>query len=110
MNKFIKKKYIRSSQELCYIEYFQEAQRQFSRTITCRWKTMTTQVLLQHVGNKAKGRISKRVFQEHKARQIFQKRNISYPLIRTLTCVYQGVRNNRFSDNLACFVFLKHPF
>ena len=29
-------------------------------------------------------------------------------------CVYQGrgrgVRNVRFSENLACFVFLKHPF
>ena len=35
------------------------------------------------VGDKAKGRISKRVFQENKARQIFQKTNISYPLIRT---------------------------
>ena len=23
---------------------------------------------------------------------------------------YQGVRNNRFSENLVCFVFLKHPF
>ena len=29
------------------------------------------------VGNKAKGRISKRVFQESKARQIFRKTNIS---------------------------------
>ena len=38
---------------------------------------------LQIVGNKAKGRISKRVFQENKARQIFRKTNISYPLIRT---------------------------
>ena len=37
------------------------------------------------VGNKAKGRISKRVFQENKARQIFQKTNISYSLIRTHT-------------------------
>ena len=32
------------------------------------------------VGNKTKGRISKRVFQENKARQIFRKTNISYPL------------------------------
>ena len=24
--------------------------------------------------------------------------------------IYQGVRNVRFSENLACFVFLKHPF
>ena len=35
------------------------------------------------VGNKPKGRISKRVFQENKARQIFRKTSISYPLIRT---------------------------
>ena len=35
------------------------------------------------VGNKAKGRISKRVFQESRARQNFRKTNISYPLIRT---------------------------
>ena len=50
------------------------------------------------------------MFQENKARQIFRKTNISYPLIRTSTCVYQWVRNVRFSENLACFVFLKHPF
>ena len=31
--------------------------------------------------NKAKGRISKRVFQGNKARHIFRKTNISYPLI-----------------------------
>ena len=31
------------------------------------------------VGNKAKGRISKRMLQENKARQIFRKRSISYP-------------------------------
>ena len=38
-----------------------------------------------NVVNKAKGRISKRVFQENKARQIFRKTKISYPLIRTHT-------------------------
>ena len=37
------------------------------------------------VGNKVKGRISKRVFQGNKARQIFRKTNSSYPLIRTRT-------------------------
>ena len=26
------------------------------------------------------------------------------------TCAYQGVRIVHFSENLACFVFLKHPF
>ena len=43
------------------------------------------------------------------ARQIFRKTIISYPLIRTCTCAYQGVRNVCFSEN-ACFVFLKYPF
>ena len=42
------------------------------------------------VGNKAKGRISKRVFQENKARQIFRKTNISYSLILTRASAYQG--------------------
>ena len=55
---------------------------------------------VKFVGNKAKGRISKRVFQENKARQIFREANISYPI--------RIVRNVRFSENLACFVFLKH--
>ena len=36
------------------------------------------------VGNKAKGRMSKWVFQENKERQIFQKTNISYPSSETL--------------------------
>ena len=49
--------------------------------------------LLQNiVGNNAKGWMSKRVFQEKKARPIFRKTNVSYPLIRTSTCAYQEVR------------------
>ena len=48
------------------------------------------------------------MFQENKVHQIFQKTNISYPLIRTRTCAYQEVRNVCFSENLAGFVFLKH--
>ena len=77
----------------------------------------------QRVGNKAEGQISKRVFQENKAGQIFRKMKIFYPLIRTRTCAYYGVRNVRFSENLTqgvrnvhflenltCFVFLKHQF
>ena len=62
------------------------------------------------VGNKTKGRISKRLFQENKARQIFRKINISYPLIRTCTCTYQGVRNLYFSENLTRILFLKTRF
>ena len=52
------------------------------------------------VGNIANGRISKRVFQENKSRQIFRKTNISCPLICTRTWV----------KKLACFIFLKHPY
>ena len=47
------------------------------------------------------------MFQDNKTHQIFRKTNISYPLI---TCANQGLRNVRFSKNLTCFVFLKHPF
>ena len=64
-------------------------------------------LIWNHIAGKAKGRISKRVFQENKARQIFRKTDISYPLIRTRTYAYQGVRNIPFSENLACCVFLK---
>ena len=40
-------------------------------------------LLMHTVGNKAKGRILKRVFQENKTGQIFRKTNIFYLLIRT---------------------------
>ena len=47
--------------------------------------------MIHFVGDKAKGRISKRVFQENNARQIFRKTNISYPLISTLQkCSFFG--------------------
>ena len=39
----------------------------------------------------------------------FRKTNISYPLIRTHTCAYQGVRNISFSDNFA-YVLSGWPF
>ena len=58
------------------------------------------------VGNKAKGPISKRVFQENKARQ---NKHFLPPDMQTYVA-YQGVKNVRFSENLTRFVFLKHPF
>ena len=61
-------------------------------------------------GNKAKARFSKRVLHEKKAHQMFPKKNISYPLICTRTCAYQGVINVGFPENLVCFLFLWHPF
>ena len=54
-------------------------------------------ILLQDiVCNKAEWRISKRLFQENKACQIFRKTNISYPLIRTRINI-----NVSFSENFA---------
>ena len=58
------------------------------------------------IGNKAKGRISKGVFQENKARQIFRKKKF-------LTSWYAHVSGSKtvcFLENLPCFVFLKQPF
>ena len=54
----------------------------------------------EFVGNKAKGRISKRVFQEAKHAEISEKQTF-------LTPWYAHVC---FSEILACFAFLKHPF
>ena len=58
------------------------------------------------VGNKAKGRILKRVFQENKARQIFRKTNISNPLIRTCFKIHPFalLPTNR------CFKVQDYPF
>ena len=53
----------------------------------------------QFVGNKAKGRISKLLFQENEVRKIFRKTKFFYPLIRKRRCEYQGVRNISFSKN-----------
>ena len=86
-----------------YFQYLTQTIISQNETIGKRNKRYTQ---FQFVGNKAKGRMSKQVLRENKAGQIFRKTNISYPLIRTLACTYQEVRNVRFSENLACFVFL----
>ena len=51
----------------------------------CLLRKRANSIIGKFVGNKAKGRISKRVFQESKARQNVRKTSISYPLIRTRT-------------------------
>ena len=62
-----------------------------------------------NVGNKEKGRISKRDFQKNKASQIFKKTNVSYHLIRTRMCACQEIRNVRFLENLCVLCFLERP-
>ena len=53
-------------------------------------------------------------FKKTKHTKFSEKTNISYSQIRARTCAYQAVRNVRFLENFACFVFcfvfLKHPF
>ena len=54
-----------------------------------------------------KGESQNWCFKETKHAKFSEKRTFVTPwCART----YQGVRNVRFSENLACFVFLKHPF
>ena len=60
----------------------------------------------QCVGNKAKGRNSKWMFKENKARRISRKTNIFPPLMRTRTCAYQGVR---IFGKFGMFCFLETP-
>ena len=62
------------------------------------------------VGNMGKSQISKLVFQENKARQIFRKTIISYSLIRTLTYVcVSGGKKNSFFGKFGVLCFLEIP-
>ena len=76
-----------------------------------RWVMFSFQ--LNIVGNKAKGRISKRVFQENKAHQIFRKTKFLTTRKHTTPNFPKNelfLINVCFSENLVCFVFLKRPF
>ena len=55
-------------------------------------------------------RFTRHVSRKQSTTNFPKKTNIPYPLIRTCTCAYHGVRNVYFSENLAYFVFLGHPF
>ena len=58
------------------------------------------------VANTAKGRISKWVLQENKARQIFPKTKTFFRLIHTSACAYQDVIKCSIFGKLTCFAFL----
>ena len=78
----------------------------------CFWKRdcVLGSITIQFVDNKAKGRISKRVFQGNKARQIFRKNNYVSPLDRnTRTCKNQGVRKYSFFGKFGVLCFLVIP-
>ena len=69
------------------------------KDFSCSFSTILMDKQSKLAGNKEKRRISKRLFQENKARQIFRKTNSPYSLMRAGTCVYQGIRNVRFSTS-----------
>ena len=60
----------------------------------------------QFVGNKVKGRISKRVFKENKARKIFRKTKISYPLIQSVPTSQNGQTHSNNSSVKADQLFV----
>ena len=68
--------------QLCFVEcsslYYTNPKPVESTKSDCRPVVLNDEI----VRNKVKAQISKRVFQENKAHQIFRKTNISYSLIR----------------------------
>ena len=65
------------------------------------WEKLKSSVIRQ------KGESQNGCFKKTKHAKFFEKRTF---LASWYARAYQGVRNVRFSENLACFVFLKHPF
>ena len=61
------------------------------------------------VSNNPKGRISKRCFKKTKHVKFSEKRTFLIPWYAHVRNIWI-VRNVCFSEYLACFVFLKHPF
>ena len=72
-------------------------------------KLLKSLFFLHIVGNKAKGQISKWVFQENKVRQIFRKTNFSYPLMQKVVLLFYFVlfqRGKNCGFNLFFFQIL----
>ena len=59
-------------------------------------------------GNKAKGRTSKWVFKKTKHVKFSEKRSF-YPLIRTCTCAYRGVKKCSFFGEFDVLCFFETP-
>ena len=71
---------------------------------------MSTSYMQKSSVIRQKGQSQNGCFRKTKHVEFSEKRTFFYPLIRTGTCAYQGVKPVRFSENLACFVFLKTHF
>ena len=91
-----------SFQKFIYKENTQQCISILLLHLSTNWKT--TSVIRQ------KGESQIECFKLTKHAKFSEKRTFLAPLVRTRTCAYQGVRNVLFLENLACFVFLIHPF
>ena len=69
------------------------------------WRHSIKSRHLEFVGNKAKGRITKWVFQENKARQNFRKTNFLFLFLRV--CI--GVKKCSFFGKFGVLCFLETP-
>ena len=76
-----------------YLDYIKMA---LGSKYFCKMSVIDAEQGPEYVGNNAKRWILKRVLQKKKARHIFEKTSVSYTLIRTRTCAYQGVKNVMF--------------
>ena len=97
----LNRKIVMASKEILL---FSDKKENPDKNLIKKWKKICDRV--KFVGNKVKGRISKQVFQENKARQIFRKMNISYPLImHTYVCVSVGKKCSFFRKfDVLCFL------
>ena len=53
------------------------------------------------IASQSKERTTKHLWDHYVERKIFRKTNISYSLVWTRTCAFQGARNDSFSENFA---------
>ena len=81
--------------------------------VTGYWESVWCNVSFEHKISviRKKGESQNKCFKKTKRAKFSEKRTFLTPrYAHVRTCAYQLVRNVHFSENLACFVFLKHPF
>ena len=97
-----------STSEKFYISGFQKLPPQRIQAAILVDFGIFIKLFLHIVGKKARGWIWKWWLQENKARKIFQKTNLSYPLILSRTCAYQRVRKVSFSEKFTVALLQRH--
>ena len=78
--------------------------------IRCHLKRLNNILIANSAVIRQKSESQNRCFKKTKHAKFSEKRTFLTPWYAHVTCAYQGIRNVRFSENLVCFVFLKHLF